>query len=146
MMFGRSRKPPSTPPFLHGDRCKTADAEPEWHESRDGRWQRVCSCGTEYKEMSSGQVEPASAAAEPSKRAHLHAPRCQGSGLDAVVIVEFSHPDRAWRSHCTVCTSSYLYWYEPDRTEMDLNGDLRRVRRAGCVLYDYPLAREPVPA
>ena len=145
-MFGRSHKPPSAPPFLHGDRCRTSDAEPQWHESPDGRWQRVCSCGTEYREKSTGKIEPASPAAEPSKRAHLHVGECEGSELDQLVTVEFSELDRCSRSHCLICTSSYLYWYQPDRTEMDLNGDLRPVYRAGIVLYDYELASEQVPA
>jgi hypothetical protein len=149
MMFGRRGRaiPPPSTPFLHDDRCKTKDAQPEWFDSADGRWERVCSCGSEYRaKESTGEIEPTSPAAEPSRRAHLHAPGCQGSEIDQVVTVEFSQLDRAWRSHCTLCTSSFLYWYEPGRTEMDLNGDLRPVYRAGIVLYDYPLAREQASA
>ena len=144
-MFGRRKAPPDTP-FLHGDRCKTSDAEPQWHESPDGRWQRVCSCGTEYREMYTGDIAPNGPAAEPAKRAHEHVGECEGSEFDQMVTVEFSQLDRCWRSHCLICTSSYLYWYQPDRTEMDLNGDIRPVYRAGNVLYSYELAREQVPA
>jgi hypothetical protein len=30
-----------------------------------------------------------------------------------------------------LCTTTSLYWYQPDRTEMDAYGDLHPVRRAG---------------
>jgi hypothetical protein len=133
-------------PFLHGDRCRTPAAEPEWYENGEHRWQRTCSCGDEYREMYTGQLEPTSPAAEPSKRAHLHAPGCEASGLDAMVAVEFSPPDRAWRSHCLLCTTTQLYWYQPDRVEMNDAGDLHPVRRRGNTLYDYELARQQVPA
>jgi len=144
-MFGRRKTPPNTP-FPHDDRCKTPAAEPEWFESKDHRWQRVCSCGEEYREMSTGEVEPNGWAAEPAKSAHEHAPECEGSEIASMVKVEFSSPDRAWRSHCMLCTTTALYWYQPDRTEMDAYGDPRPVRRAGNVRYAYELAREQAPA
>jgi hypothetical protein len=96
--------------------------------------------------MDTGTIAPNGPAAEPAKRAHEHAPGCEGRELGQVVTVEFSSPDRAWRSHCTLCTTTALYWYQPDRTEMDAYGDPHPVRRAGNVRYAYELAREQVPA
>src|SRR5512132_4185069 len=144
-MFGRRRKPPSEP-FLHSDGCKTPAAEPEWFESRDGRWQRLCSCGSEFREIDTGIIAPNGPAAEPAKTAHEHAPECEGSKIASMVQVEFSQPDRAWRSHCRLCETSLLFWFQPDRHELGLDGELHPVRRAGNVRYAYELAREQVPA
>jgi hypothetical protein len=143
-MFGRNRKAPANTPFGHADRCKTKDAEPEWYDSGDGRWQRTCSCGDEFREKASGELEPTSAAAQPAKHAHLHAPQFEGSGVDALVMVEFSTPDRAWRSHCMACTTTYLYCYAPRYVEEGDDGELYSVTRRGNCLFDYPLASEQV--
>jgi hypothetical protein len=45
-----------------------------------------------------------------------------------------------------VCTSTWLYWYQPDRHETNDYGEPVPVRRAGNLLYDYELASEHVPA
>jgi hypothetical protein len=141
----RSQPPPDTP-FQHGDRCATRDATPEWYDGSDCRWERTCSCGTEHREKATGEIEPAGRAAEPSKRAHEHFPECEGRGIASMVTVEFSSPDRCWRSHCMLCTSTWLYWYQPDRHETNVYGEPVPVRRAGNLLYDYALASEQVPA
>jgi hypothetical protein len=141
-----ARSTPANTPFGYGDRCKTPNAEPEWFDSGDGRWQRTCSCGDEFKAMYSGELEPAGPAAEPAKTAHQHFPDCEGAQVASMVTVEFSSADRCWRSHCLLCTSTYLYWYQPDRHETNHYGEPVPVRRAGNLLYDYPLASEQVPA
>jgi hypothetical protein len=145
-MFGRSRKPPPNTPFQHGDRCKTPDATPEWFDSRDGRWQRTCSCGDEYREKSSDKITPNSPAARPAASAHVHSPECEGRGLDRVVTVEFVELDRAWRSHCMLCESTFWYWFQPGLTEVGADDELHPVHRRGNILYSYKLAREQVPA
>src|SRR5262245_48751341 len=154
MMFGRrregtqmpARKLPPALPFQHGDRCQTKDAEPEWYDSGDGRWTRVCSCGSEFQAMYSGELEPAGTAAEPAKSAHEHFPECEGAQVTSMVTVEYSSADKCWRSHCLLCTSTYLYWYQPDRHETNHYGEPVPVRRVGNLFYDYPLASEQVPA
>jgi hypothetical protein len=119
-----SPKPPPDTPFQHGDYCKTRDAEPEWFMNGEHRWQRTCSCGSEYRQIPSGRIESASAAAEPAKSAHEHAPEREG-----LTTVEFSQPDRCWRSHCMLCTITGLYWYQPDRLET--GADVSCTRCAG---------------
>ena len=104
-----SSKPPPNTPFGHGDRCKTPDAEPEWYDDGAGRWERVCSCGSEYKAMDTGELEPAGQAAEPAKTAHEHFPECEGAQVASMVQVEFSSADGCWRSHCLLCTSTFQY-------------------------------------
>jgi hypothetical protein len=148
MMFGRRNRttPPPNTPFAHDDRCKTPRAQPEWFDSADGRWERVCSCGSEYRVKESGELTPTSRAAEPAKSAHEHFPGCAGAEVDAMVVVEFDEADRGWRSFCQLCTSSQWYWYQPDLVEETPDGDLVPVRRRGNVLFDYELARPPVPA
>lgn len=66
--------------------------------------------------------------------------------VDAMVTVEFNEADSAWRSYCQACTSTQWYWFQPDLIEETAAGDLVPVRRRGNVLYDYELARGPVPA
>ena len=141
-----SARPPVNTPFAHGDRCKTPLAEPEWYDDGAGRWERVCSCGSEQKAMDTGELEPAGQAAEPAKSAHAHFPECEGAQIASMVTVEFSSPDRCWRSYCLLCTSTWLYWYQPDRDETNAYGEPVPVRRAGNLLYDYELASEQVRA
>jgi hypothetical protein len=148
MMFGRRGRttPPPNTPFLHDDRCKTKDAQPEWFDSVDGRWERVCSCGTEYRvKESEGELTPTSRAAEPAKSAHEHHPGCAGTEVDAMVVVEFDEDARGWRSYCQLCTSSQWYHWAPDLVEETAAGDLVPVRRRGSVFFSYELAREQVP-
>jgi hypothetical protein len=73
-------------------------------------------------------------------------PECEGAQVASMVTVEFSSPDRCWRWYCMPCTSTWLYWYQPDRHETNFYGEPVPVRRAGNLLYDYPLASEQVPA
>jgi len=139
----RSNPPPNLP-FQHADRCATPDAEPEWFPNREGRWERVCSCGSEYKAMDTGELEPAGQAAEPAKSAHEHFPECEGRELASMVRIEFSQPDRCWRSYCMACTSTILYWYQPDRHETNFYGEPVPVKRSGNLLFDYELAAQQV--
>jgi hypothetical protein len=139
-------KPPANTPFAHNDRCKTPLAEPQWYDDGAGRWERMCSCGSEHKAMDTGELEPAGQAAKPAKSAHAHFPECEGAQIASMVTVELSSPDRCWRSHCMLCTSTWLYWYQPDRHETNAYGEPVPVRRAGNLLYDYEPASEQVPA
>jgi hypothetical protein len=133
-MFGSRRKGPAVTPFAHGEDCKTPDAEPEWftEPGSGGRWQRVCSCRTEFAYPGDGALDPNSAAAEPAWSAHEHAPSCEATTVAQVVRVA-KYEDGGWRSECVVCGTICLFWWDPDHR--DRND--RPVRREGNILYAY---------
>ena len=133
-MFGSKRKGPADTPFAHSDDCKTKDAEPKWwsEPGSGGRWQRVCSCHTEYAHLDDGKLDPNASAAEPAWTAHYHSPSCSAQGIAQVVKVG-RYVDGGWRSECLVCGTIQLYWWAPDMTDRDG----RPVRREGSVWYAY---------
>jgi hypothetical protein len=130
-MWGR-RKGPVDTPFDHGSDCKTPAAKPEWGYEGNGRWQRVCTCHTEYAHLDDGKLDPNASATEPAWRAHMHTPSCQGRQIAQVVKVG-RYVDGGWRSECLVCGTIQLYWWAPDMTDRDG----RPVRRDGSVWYAY---------
>lgn len=130
-MWGK-RKGPADTPFQHGEGCKTPDAKPEWGYMGNGRWERVCSCLTQYAHDAATGLDPNSAAAEPSWRSHVHSPSCEAQEVAQVVRVA-KYEDGGWRSECVVCGTSLIYWWDPDHR--DRND--RPVRREANVLYAY---------
>lgn len=142
-MFGVRTKPPIDTVFVHEDRCRTADAEPGWHSTEDGRWMRVCSCRTEYSAGRSVELHPNSDAAEPARSEHRHSPDCSALDLPAVVSVRRDELDGGWRSDCPLCQTVCRYWWDPAYYQPDADGEPRRVIQAGNVRYVYALANRP---
>jgi hypothetical protein len=141
-MFGnRQRQAPTDTSFQHGEDCPTKNARPEWGHLGGGQWERVCNCRREVWSAPDERLDPNSAAAQPSWKAHQHAPSCEAAEVEAVVKIE-RRVDGGWRSTCTVCTSQWVYFWRPDL--VDKHG--RPVRREANVLYTYELAHQPVPA
>ncbi|HET6921230.1 MAG TPA: hypothetical protein VFI46_17465 [Jiangellaceae bacterium] len=139
-MFGQRNDAPPETPFQHSDDCKTPDAQPEWGYVGAGRWERTCGCHAEVHYTRDTRLDPNSTAAEPSWRAHEHDPSCDASNIAAVVRIERRSPDGGWRSTCHVCTTTCIYWWDPQYT--DHNG--RRITREGSIFYQYELGRAPV--
>ena len=131
-MFGK-RKALAATPFDHSVDCRTPDARPEWSYMGNGRWERVCSCNTDYTYSESDEVDPNSPAAEPSWSAHEHALSCEATGIAAVVKIERREGGAGWRSTCAVCTTHCIYFWDPDRT--DQRG--RPISREANVRYRY---------
>jgi hypothetical protein len=141
-MFGtKSQRRPTNSEFVHSESCPTPKAEPGWGHLGGSEWERVCNCRREVWRAPDGRLDPNSAAAQPSWKAHQHAPGCEAAEVEAVVRIE-RRVDGGWRSQCTVCTSMWVYFWRPDL--VDKHG--RPVRREANVLYTYELAHQPVPA
>lgn len=132
-------------PFKHQDRCKHPTAAPEWYDVGDGQQERVCSCGTERRmdPKRTAKLDPRTQSPKPSVAAHH-----QNSGwgcdvgtlppeMQALAVRIDRYPDGGWRSHCSVCTSTLLYWWMPDHWERGFDGEMYRTKRSGIVLYEY---------
>jgi hypothetical protein len=145
-MLRRSRTlAPADTPFDHDGHCRTPDATPQWHEE-DGtdRWERVCSCSTQYAYGRSDELGPDDRAAEPSWRAHEHDLDCSGRDLAAIVEVR-PDPDGGWRSRCGLCNSISRYWWQPQYFDRDGDGEPVRMTRMGMIQLQYELAHQSFP-
>jgi hypothetical protein len=141
-MFGaKTQRRPTDSEFLHDEGCPTPRATPEWGHLGAGQWERTCNCRREVWSAPDERLDPNSAAAQPSWKAHQHAPGCEAADIEAVVRIE-RRVDAGWRSQCTVCTSMWLYFWDADRA--DRQG--RPIRREANVLYQYQLKRAPSTA
>ena len=142
-MFGtKPQRRPTDSEFLHDEGCKTPRATPEWGHLGGSEWERTCSCRREVWRAPDGRLDPNSAAAQPSWKAHQHAPGCEAAKVEVVVKIERREGSSGWRSTCSVCTSQWIYYWRPDLT--DERG--RAIRREGNCWYTYELARPLVPA
>jgi hypothetical protein len=106
----------------------------------NGRWERVCSCKTDYAYSENDEIDPNGPAAEPAWSGHQHAPSCEARYVAAVVKVERREAGTGWRSICTVCTTQCVYYWDPNRT--DEKG--RPVRAEANVRYQYPTRHQMV--
>jgi hypothetical protein len=137
MFGGTRRKPPPDEPFSHGPDCPHQDLQPEWgFQIGPARWERTC-CFTEIRYVVSGGIDPNSALAEPSWKAHRHSPDCAAAEVQAVVRVERREGGTGWRSTCSVCTTQWVYFWDADKT--DRQG--RPIRREANCWYQYELAQ-----
>ena len=140
-MFTR-RKPPPDEPFNHADGCPHQDLLQEWgFQIGPARWERTC-CSTETRYVVSGGIDPNSAAAEPSWKAHRHSPDCTAADIAAVVKVERREAGTGWRTSCSVCGTMSIFYSQPNL--VDQQG--RPIRHEGGCAYVYELARPLVPA
>jgi hypothetical protein len=124
-------------PFIHEDRCRHQDHEPEWQvDSSMGVERGQCGCGTESRPLAAWRIDAASASPEPARSAALHDPGCSRA-VDAVTV-ERNTIDGGWLSLCGLCGCKTLFWRE-DMWETP-TGDPRDAvlqGRAGNTLYVY---------
>jgi hypothetical protein len=74
-MFGtKTQRRPTDSEFLNDEGCRTPRATPEWGHLGGSEWERTCSCRREVWRAPDGRLDPNSALAMPSWRAHIHTP------------------------------------------------------------------------
>jgi hypothetical protein len=133
-------KRPADTPFVHGPDCPFVKIAPAWSYIGERQWERACRCHTERVTVLDEAVDPASSAAEPSWRAALHRPDCDGSQFEQLVRIEKREGGTGWRATCLVCTQQTVFYWDPVR--VDRKG--RPVIREANCLYRYELKHQPV--